>query len=286
MFYSVAGSDAGYVYLEEPRLETEKKSLKNYGRVAGPMEPNTVRHPRGRHLQPKTEKPKTNKQGQVERLVRNYTTGAVNEAEFRKQLRKQGVQTDPKLDKLISKHEAGDFISHKEFGKEALRRVVEPTKYNHTNKINLLNPSYVVKEARGVDPVSFTEEIKQSSHEDTYVPKANMRMLHENTQNREIFGKRVYLGQKGKGNPMVQQQFLSSDPNIIKWEKGSSKYNMEEQHKPAKKIIYNERDHHKLYSQHGQRVDVPSQPSTVHRSSYSGHQAARTNYNISNPLFG
>lgn len=229
---------------------------------------------------------KSGTQGEVERLVRKYTTGAVSEAEFRKQLRTNGVKTDAHFDKLIAKHEAGDFITHKDLGKEALRRVVAPSKYNLANKINLLNPSYLVKENQGKDPVKLTEEIKQSIHEDTHIPATNLRFLHENTQNREIFGKKVYMGKKGASRIEVQQQTQSSDPSILKWEKGSDKYNMEEQFRPSKKIIYNERDHHKLYSTHGGATDMFGKPNDIHRNSYSRHQANRNNFNISNPLIG
>lgn len=218
--YSTFGEPTGtYAYDEEPKLDTDKDRVKNWGKLAGPMVPHSVRHPRGRHLPPKEEKLKTNKQGEVERLVRKYTSGAANEAEFRNALRKHGVETDPQFDKLISKHEAGDFITHKDLGKEALRRVVDPAKYNHVDKINLQNPTYVVKEKVGKDPVSLTGEIGQKAHEDTYVPKHNMRFLHEVAPNREIFNKKVYVGTKGKSKIDVQEQTRSSEPDIIKWDK-------------------------------------------------------------------
>lgn len=244
------------------------------------MVPHSVNHPRGRHLAPKVEHPKTNKQGKVEQLVRAYTNGGVDEAQFRRGLRDHGVKTDPAFNKLISKHEAGDFVSHTQLGKEALRRVVEPSKYNHANKINLQNPSYVVQDNVGASPVKFSEAIKQPGHEDTYVPKANLRVLHENVGNREIFGKRVYLGTKGKSKIDVQNQLFSSDPNITKWDKGAGESANEFEYKPTKKMVYNERDHHKLYSTHGGALDFANRPSDIHRSSYTSHQANRTSFNI------
>lgn len=277
--YSTAG-DQDFVFMEEPKIETDSKTLKDYGRLSAPMVPHSVNYPRGKHLQPKQEKPKTNKQGLVEQLVRKYTSGVASENEFRNGLRRQGVKIDSQFDKLISKHEAGDFISHKELGKEALRRVIEPSKYNHVNKINLQNPSYLVKENKGKDPVSLTSEITQKAHEDTYVPKANMRFLHENTQNREIYGKKVYVGTKGKSKIDVQNQLFSSEPNILKWEKGKTDFPVEQEFKPSKKIFYDHRDHHKLYSNHGTATDFFNRPNDVHRSSYSSHQANRTNFNI------
>lgn len=266
--------------MEEPKIETDAKNVKDYGKVSGPMTATQIRHPRGMHIPLKQEKPKTNKQGTVERLVRKYTTGEASEVEFRKQLRDLGVKADPSLNKLIAKHEAGDFVSHKQLGKEALRRVVEPSKYNGANKINLQDPSYVVKDRQGRNPVDFTGEIQQKTHEDTYVPKKNMRFIHENVANREIFSNKVYVGEKGKSRIDVQQQFLSSDPNIIKWEKGSTGLSCEDEYKPAKKMVYNERDHHKMYSTHGSAFEHIPKTNDVHRTSYSRHQANRTNFNI------
>lgn len=158
------------------------------------MVPTSVNYPRGKHLPQKVEKPKNNVQGKVEKLIRKYTTGGASEAQLRKGLRENGVKIDHGFDKLISKHEAGTFVSHAKFGTEALRRVVDPAKYNKIDKINLKESSYVAKDKQGKDPVGFTNEIKQKAHEDTYIPKKNLRTLHENPPNREIFGKRVYHG--------------------------------------------------------------------------------------------
>lgn len=158
------------------------------------MTPTSVNYPRGKHLPQKVEVPKKNLQGKVEKLVRKYTSGGANEAELRQGLRDFGVRTDATFDKLISKHEAGTFVSHAKLGSEAIRRVVDTAKYNKIDKINLKNPSYIAKNLQGKDPVGFTSEIKQKAHEDTYIPKQNLRVLHENPPNREIFGKRVYHG--------------------------------------------------------------------------------------------
>jgi hypothetical protein len=184
------------------------------------MVPHSYGHPRGRHLAKRVEKLKTNTQGKVEQLVRKYTNGGASESDFRKGLKEYGVKTDATFNKLIAKHESGDFITHNQFGKEALRRVVEPSKYNHANKINLKNPSYVVKDLQGSDPVGITNELQQKVHEDTYVPTANLRIMHSNTANRDIFGSRVYLGVLGKSKIDVQHQLGSSEPNLTTWDKG------------------------------------------------------------------
>jgi hypothetical protein len=279
MLFSVA-AEPEYVYFEEPKIETNSKNLKTYGKLAAPMVPHSVSYPRGRHIEAKQEKLKTNKQGNVERIVRKYTNGTVNEADFRRELKKQGVTFDNQLNKLVSKHEAGDFVTHKQLGKEALRRVIDPQKYNHADKVNLQNPSYVASDKRGKDPVSMTSEIKQTAHEDTYVPKANMRFLHENTMNREIFGKKVYIGKKGQSTGEVQNQQQSSDPSITKWEKSKPSYQIEEDYRPSKKIFQGQRDHHMGFNGLGGASEVYQKPNLVHRSSYSQHQATRSNFNI------
>lgn len=178
------------MWTEDKKIEIEKKNLKDYGRVSGPMAPHSVRHPRGKHLPPKEEKLKKNKQGEVERLVRKYTSGLANEADFRKELRKQGVEIDPQFEKLISKHEAGTFISHKEFGKEVLRRVVDPAKYNHAYKINLHEPVQSITLEEGLVPA---KEINKEVRDDKFTPKPHIRFVHENYGTRDIFNKKVYV---------------------------------------------------------------------------------------------
>eukprot|EP00344_Euplotes_crassus_P010119 CAMPEP_0197010602 /NCGR_PEP_ID=MMETSP1380-20130617/55027_1 /TAXON_ID=5936 /ORGANISM="Euplotes crassus, Strain CT5" /LENGTH=237 /DNA_ID=CAMNT_0042432633 /DNA_START=20 /DNA_END=730 /DNA_ORIENTATION=+ len=201
----------------QSKINTNTKTVKNYGKVAAPMAPTSVNYPRGKHLPEKVEKPKKNLQGKVEKLVRKYTSGGANEAELRKGLKEYGIKTDPTFDKLITKHEAGTFVSHSKLGTEALRRVVDTSKFNKIDKITLKDPSYLDKSLQGKSPVEFTSEIKQKAHEDTYIPKKNQRVLHENLSNREIFGKRVYLETKGKSTIDVQDQRFSSDPMITKW---------------------------------------------------------------------
>jgi hypothetical protein len=242
--------------------------------------PTSVRHPRGRHLPQKVEKPKNTTQGAVERLVRQYTNGIDSESDFRKGLSSHGVQADAQFNKLIAKHEAGNFVSHNQFGKEALRRVIDPAAYNHSNKVTLKNPSYVGKDNQGGDPVKFSSGITQTYHEDTTIPMQNQRVMHEVTGQREIFGKKVYLGVKGKSKIPVQEQVQSSDPDITKWDKGAVDVNVEDQYKPKKTMVYNERDHHKMYSNHGTAQSMLDKQNDIHRTSYTAHPANRTSFNI------
>lgn len=142
------------------------------------------------------------------------------------------------------------------------------------------NSDYVSKEKQGYDPVKFTEEIKQDYHEDTTIPKANQRFLHETAGHREIFNKKVYVGVRGAPRIPVQNQLFSSDPDIVKWDKGSAEKNVEHEYKPTKTMVYNERDHHKLYSKGGNAKDYLEKSNDIHRASYTAHPAQRTTFNI------
>ena len=53
--------------------------------------------------------------------IKDYTTGGINVNAFKEQLRNYNVNVDANLDKLIRKHEAGDFVTYNEFGKNIFR---------------------------------------------------------------------------------------------------------------------------------------------------------------------
>jgi hypothetical protein len=55
------------------------------------------------------------------KAITDYTKGAMNVNNFRSELREYNVPIDVNLDKLIRKHESGDFISYNEFGKHIFR---------------------------------------------------------------------------------------------------------------------------------------------------------------------
>lgn len=161
-----------------------------------------------------------------------------------------------------------------------MRRVVEPSTYNGTDKVNLKAPTYTSKEQVGRDPVEISKSVKKPLLQDVHVPKDNQRFLHEVAGHRDIFNKKVYVGIKGQSKIPVQKQTESSDPDIIRWNKTTSDFNPEEKHKPAKSIVNDERDHHRLYSTHGAAKTDFNKPNNVHRTSYAGHPATRSNFNI------
>jgi hypothetical protein len=66
------------------------------------------------------------------------------------------------LDKLIRKHESGDFVSFNEFGKHIFRQLNGTEIYNRVDKINLNNPKIVSPEKTGKKPFTQTESVKQA----------------------------------------------------------------------------------------------------------------------------
>ncbi len=70
------------------------------------------------------------------------------------------MTVDPNLDKLIRKHESGDFVTFNEFGKHIFRQLNGTELYNRVDKINLNNPKIVSPEKTGKRPFTQTETIK------------------------------------------------------------------------------------------------------------------------------
>lgn len=57
------------------------------------------------------------------KVITDYTKGAINVNNFRSSLSEYNVPIDTNIDKLIRKHESGDFISYNEFGKHIFRQL-------------------------------------------------------------------------------------------------------------------------------------------------------------------
>ena len=55
------------------------------------------------------------------KTIQDYTKGAINVNNFRAKLMEYNVPIDANLDKMIRKHEAGDFQTYNEFGKHIFR---------------------------------------------------------------------------------------------------------------------------------------------------------------------
>lgn len=103
----------------------------------------------------------------------------MNSAQFRERLNQYNVTVDPQLDKLLRKHESGDFVSYNELGKHIFRQLNGTEIYNRVDKINLNNPKIVSPEKTGKKPFSHADTLKQikSRHEDDLFKEAQERHL-------------------------------------------------------------------------------------------------------------
>lgn len=63
------------------------------------------------------------KQETISKTLQAYTSGQTNSNTLRSQLRDFKVDIDPQLDKLIRKHESGDFVSYVDLGKQVYRQL-------------------------------------------------------------------------------------------------------------------------------------------------------------------
>jgi hypothetical protein len=55
--------------------------------------------------------------------IKEYTTGKIGLNDFRANLSEHNIPVDATLDKLIRKHESGDFQTYNEFGKVIFRQL-------------------------------------------------------------------------------------------------------------------------------------------------------------------
>ena len=57
------------------------------------------------------------------KTIKDYTKGTINQNSFRASLGELNVPIDANIDKLIRKHESGDFQTYNQFGKEIFRKL-------------------------------------------------------------------------------------------------------------------------------------------------------------------
>jgi len=57
------------------------------------------------------------------KTITDYTKGSINVNKFKTALMEHNVPVDATMDKLIRRHEAGDFVTYNEFGKEVFRKL-------------------------------------------------------------------------------------------------------------------------------------------------------------------
>ena len=150
-------------------------------------------------------------QEDIGKTLQNYSSGTVNGQQLRQKLREYNVTIEPQIDKLIRKHESGDFVSYNEIGKLVYRQLNGSDLYNRVDKVNMNNPLIVSPEKTGKKPFTQTESIKDVSSRQT-------DDLAIESQHRHLGSK--YLprkGQIGEAKPGVYQ-LESNMEKVIKGE--------------------------------------------------------------------
>ena len=137
------------------------------------------------------------------------------------------MSVDANLDKLIRKHEAGDFISFKEFGKHIFRQLNGSDVYNRVDKINMNNPFIVSPEKTGKKPFSHTDTHKQVKSREvddlcierqerhlggTYVPKKGTTLVQKPGVNQlsSTVGEVIHVESKGHSDTVSQCSQISA----------------------------------------------------------------------------
>ena len=140
-------------------------------------------------------------QEKVAKVITDYTKGSINVNAFKSELQAQNVPIDANMDKLIRKHESGDFQTYNEFGKHIFRQLngyvysfinnlyFSTDTYNRVDKIHMNNTKIVAPEKTGKNHFAFADEIKQ--------PKSRAIDDHHIEQEGRHLGS-VYVPKKGQ----------------------------------------------------------------------------------------
>lgn len=100
------------------------KDAKKQSSYNPPVNPYDVKHHRGQKGAVGDLKKSNNAyQEQMAKVISDYTKGKINTNDFRNNLSQYNVPYDATMDKLVRRHEAGDFISYNEFGKHIFRQL-------------------------------------------------------------------------------------------------------------------------------------------------------------------
>ena len=100
-------------------------------------------------------------QEEISKVINGYTQGQLGKNDFRAHLMNYNVNIDADLDKVIRKHESGDFQSFNEFGKRIFRQVNGTETYNRVDKINMNDTKIVSPEKKGEGHFNLATNIKK-----------------------------------------------------------------------------------------------------------------------------
>jgi hypothetical protein len=170
--------------------------------------------------------------------IKDYTKGTINQNAFRAKLSEYNVQVDSNIDKLIRKHESGDFQTYNSFGKEIFRKLNGDEFYNRVDKINMNSTTIVSPEKTGTNHFKMADEIKQ--------PKSRqMDNLHIEQQERHLGT--VYVPKKGQSNVKGVNQLQSSIGAVIKAE-DNRRDNQSQVSSASKRFDYRDRQGNDIFN--------------------------------------
>ena len=136
-------------------------------------------------------------QQEVGQTLRDYTAGKVSQQALREKLAEYHVQVEAPLDKLLRRHEAGDFVTYNELGMQVFRQLNGTDLYDRVDKIALNNPKIVSPEKTG-RPFTGVDAVPQMG-------RAAVDALHVEKQERHIGGSYVPKKRTAETKPGVHQ---------------------------------------------------------------------------------
>ncbi len=129
-----------------------------------PVNPYDIKHHRGQANRDEcTQKSMNRNKEKMAQVIQNYTKGNLDLNNFRAELNGYGIKMDADLDKLIRKHESGDFQSYNAFGKKIYRQLNGTDFYNRPDKVNMNSKNLISPEKTGTSHFKMQEEVKQPS---------------------------------------------------------------------------------------------------------------------------
>ena len=262
----------------------EPRSFKDYGSYRGPTKPTSVRFPRGTNKPGPKERAPKQKTEKIERFVRQYTDGIITDGQFKAKIREFGLKADTNINRMITKHESGDFQHHNAFSTKLLHQCASERKsLPSTNEEVYQSPG-----KPGKNPIAMTHDIHNEATEGQHVRDVIQRNVQKPHDYRGLSNP-VYVGVKGHSTIPVQVQTDQSEPFITTWNKppaqtppmaATTPSFSGERFKAQKTINMAERSHHDIFNKgSGRKSDTFARPESKNLN-FGAHPATRSNFNI------
>eukprot|EP00347_Sterkiella_histriomuscorum_P014048 403362357 len=206
-------------------------------------------------------------QERMANTIKDYTKGSINQNAFRASLGELNVPIDANIDKLIRKHESGDFQTYNQFGKEIFRKLNGDEFYNRVDKINMNSTKIVSPEKTGKEHFALADEIKQPKSRD-------IDNLHVEQQERHLGT--VYVPKKGASKIQGVNQLHSSIGGVMKIEDNRRDNQSQMSSASARKFDYRDRTGNDIFN----FSNAPDDSSQVGKRKVTNHQAVQNNGNL------